>query len=456
MKVSETALNTCVFTIRLESRTAPEFIDVTRRVSELLKESRIKNGMALVFSKHTTAAITIQENEPLLLNDMASLLERLAPRNARYGHNDFGIRTVHMEEDECPNGTLTLPAPYPQQQRDDPCNRRRACPRPVSARLCRRARREQGGPSRDSRTDHGGVNGTEMNLLLTGTSPSYTVDEAFAQCAELANTHYENFTVGSWLLPREKRHHIYSIYAFCRSVDDLGDRYPGDRLSALDAWELDLERCYDARPRHPYLIALQHTIRQFDIPSEPFVKLIEANRMDQTTTRHATYDDLEYYCQHSANPVGRLVLYVFGYRDEERQRLSDYTCTALQLANFWQDVARDYAMGRIYIPLEDMERFGYSEDQLARGLCSTQFRDLMAFEVARARRLFRSGLKLVDTLDGRLKLDVALFSLSGLKVLDAIERQSYDVLSRRPTLSSGTKLGLMLGTILKLKLFGRI
>ena len=295
-----------------------------------------------------------------------------------------------------------------------------------------------------------------MELLLSTASSPSSVEEGYARCAELAKSHYENFTVASWLLPREKRKHAYAIYAFCRFVDDLGDEFGGDRLRALDAWEEDLLRCYEGTPQHPYMVALQETIRTFDIPKQPFLKLIEANRMDQVNTRYATYRELEHYCEHSANPVGHLMLYVFGYRDGERQRLSDHTCTALQLANFWQDVARDYAMGRIYIPLEDMTQFGYSEEQLAQGAITREFRDLMAFEVERARGLFRHGLMLLDTLDGRFKLDVELFSLGGMRVLDAIERQRYDVLSRRPHLSKAEKFRLMVGTALKVRLFSRV
>ena len=291
-----------------------------------------------------------------------------------------------------------------------------------------------------------------MKLLARESGAGCTLPEAYHQCAELARTHYENFTVASWLLPKSKRPHIHAIYAYCRTVDDLGDEHEGDRLQALDAWEQDLLRCYDGRPSHPYMIALQQTIREFDIPSEPFLMLVRANRMDQTITRHPTYEDLEYYCRHSANPVGRLVLYVFGYRDAERQSLSDNTCTALQLANFWQDVARDYAMGRIYIPQEDMERFGYSEEMLSDGMFNREFRDLLAFEVERARDLFRRGLKLVNTLEGRLKLDVALFSLGGMRVLDAIEKQDYNVLGMRPRISKPAKLRLMLTTALRLKM----
>ena len=295
-----------------------------------------------------------------------------------------------------------------------------------------------------------------MDALLAGTSTECSVEEAYARCERLAKTHYENFTVGSWFLPNNAKRYLYAVYAFCRSVDDLGDEFEGDRLKALDLWAQEIDRCYDGVPRHPYMVALQDTIRTFDIPREPFDRLLQANRMDQTTTRHPTYQDLDYYCRHSANPVGHLVLYVCGYRDTERQGLSDFTCTALQLANFWQDVHRDFAMGRIYIPLEDMERFAYSEQDLARGLVNRPFRELMAFEVGRARELFRRGLKLVDTLQGRIRLDVALFSLGGMKVLDAIERQGYDVLSGRPTVSKAAKIGLMLRTTLRLGLLGRV
>ena len=282
-----------------------------------------------------------------------------------------------------------------------------------------------------------------------------SVDESYALCETLAKAHYENFTVVSWALPQDKRKHFYSVYAFCRFVDDLGDEYQGDRFEALELWEQELEQCYTGTPQHPYMVALQETIGTFDIPKEPFLRLIEANRMDQHTERHPTYRDLEFYCQRSANPVGHLVLYLSGYRDEERQRLSDFTCMALQLANFWQDVARDFDIGRIYIPLEDMDRFGYSEEQLARHEVTDEFRNLMAFEVERARELFHQGLALVDTLSGSLKLDVALFSRGGMKVLDAIEAQGYDVLSKRPALSKAAKVGLMLTTMLRLKLLGR-
>ena len=295
-----------------------------------------------------------------------------------------------------------------------------------------------------------------MNPLLSTDPPVTTVEEAYARCEALAKAHYENFTVGSWFLPKDKQKHFYAIYAFCRFVDDLGDEFEGDRIQALDFWQQEFEQCYDGSPTHPYMIALRETIRDFDIPKEPFLKLVEANRMDQSITRHSTYQDLEFYCEHSANPVGHLVLYVSGYHDKDRQMLSDFTCTALQLANFWQDVARDFDMGRIYIPEEDMARFGYTENELARGIVNDNFRNLMAFEVDRARELFHQGIGLVDAVEGKIKLDIALFSLGGMKVLDAIEKQNYDVLSRRPSVSKATKVRLMLTTLLKLKIFGRL
>ena len=295
-----------------------------------------------------------------------------------------------------------------------------------------------------------------MEALLAESSVRISVAEAYERCERLAKTHYENFNVGSRLLPGDKRRHFYAIYAFCRFVDDLGDEFEGDRLRALGYWEEEVEACFSGTPSHPYMVAVQDTIRSFDIPREPFLRLIQANRMDQTTKQYATYRDLEYYCRHSANPVGHLVLYMCGYRDEERQRLSDFTCTALQLTNFWQDVARDYSMGRIYIPREDLDRFGYTEEELAQGMVTDGFRRLITFEVDRARDLFHWGLPLVDRVDGALKLDVALFSRGGLRVLDSIERQGFDVLSRRPVVGKAMKLRLLVSTLLKLKLLGRV
>ena len=295
-----------------------------------------------------------------------------------------------------------------------------------------------------------------MDSIIAGPRGRWSVEQSYEYCQDLAKTHYENFTVGSWFLPKEKRPHVYAIYAFCRFVDDLGDEHAGDRLSLLDAWEEELRSCYTSHPDHPVTTALQETIRRFDIPQEPFLKLIEANRIDQRRKRHQTYEELLHYCEHSANPVGHLFLYLFGYRDEERQRLADATCTALQLTNFWQDVRRDLEMGRIYIPLEDMERYGYTEERLQAGVFDESFRDLMQFQVSRARTLFDQGVELVDRVDGSVRLDIALFTLGGRSILNAIERLGYDVLSSRPTLSKKTRVWLLLSTAAKLKLKGSI
>jgi squalene synthase HpnC len=285
--------------------------------------------------------------------------------------------------------------------------------------------------------------------VFTGQQPTMcTPGEAFAYCRRLAVGHYENFTVASWLLPRTARPHVYSVYAYCRHTDDLGDEALGDRLALLEEWEADLGRCYDSVPRHPVLVALQHTIRRFVIPPEPFLKLIEANRIDQRVSRYATFADLLHYCDHSANPVGHLFLYLFGYRDAERQRLADATCTALQLTNFWQDIAVDLQKGRVYLPQEDMERFRYSEEELRQGLVNDAFRGLMAFQVGRTKGLFAEGLELLDMVDGRLRLDVKLFSLGGLAVSEALERNGYDIFRQRPRLSRWQKARLFLRGLL--------
>ncbi len=287
-------------------------------------------------------------------------------------------------------------------------------------------------------------------MIAEGSAKAYSLAEAYTYCQRLATSHYENFTVASWLLPRALRPHLHAVYAYCRGVDDLGDEAEGDRLALLDEWEAELRRCFDGDAQQPAFVALQETIRRFDIPPEPFLRLIEANRMDQRVNRYRTFTDLQAYCQNSANPVGHLVLYLFRYRDEERQRLSDLTCTALQLTNFWQDVRRDLGLDRIYIPLEDMERFHYSEQDLLAARFDGRLRDLMAFQVRRTRELFRGGLELIPQVRGRLGLDLRLFSLGGLAVLDAIEDIGYDVLNRRPKLSRARKSLLALRGLLPL------
>ncbi|MYB84772.1 MAG: squalene synthase HpnC [Chloroflexi bacterium] len=279
--------------------------------------------------------------------------------------------------------------------------------------------------------------------------------ESYAYCADLARSHYENFTVISRFTPRQHRPALEAVYAFCRHTDDLGDEAEGDRLALLDEWDAELDLAYNGEPTHPIMVALQDTIRRAQIPEEPFRKLIEANRMDQGSGRFETYADVLHYCDHSANPVGRMVLHVLGEASDENVRLSDATCTALQLANFWQDVARDYAMGRIYIPLEDIRAFGCAEEQIANGVADRAFRDLMRSEVDRAQALFEEGLPLATRLSGRARLAIALFSKGGMRVLDAIRKQDYDVLSRRPVVTRSRKLWLILATAARLTLLRR-
>lgn len=273
-----------------------------------------------------------------------------------------------------------------------------------------------------------------------------TLEEARAYCQRLAETHYENFHVASWFLPRRLRPHFHSIYAYCRISDDLGDEV-GNReqsLALLDLWGRELDACYRGAARHPVFVALAETIRACDIPKEPFADLLVAFRQDQTVTRFETMDDVLAYCRYSANPVGRLVLYACGYRDPERFALSDYTCSALQLANFWQDVTVDYQKDRIYFPQADMRRFGVDESVIAKRSFTPQFRELMHYEVDYARKLFAQGMPLIGMVDRELAVDLDLFSRGGLEILNAIEQQDYNVLRSRPSISKGRKVALLL------------
>lgn len=272
-----------------------------------------------------------------------------------------------------------------------------------------------------------------------------TLEQARLYCRRLAESHYENFHVATWFLPRRLRPHFYSVYAYCRISDDLGDEV-GDRdqsLALLDQWELELEACYRGETRHPVFVALAETIRACAIPRQTFADLLIAFRRDQTELRYATMADLLDYCRYSANPVGRLVLSVCGYRDEELFRLSDFTCTALQLANFWQDVRSDYVRGRIYLPIEDMRRFGVDEDTIARGVATPAFRELLRGEVDFARQTFLAGRPLIGKVDRDLAVDLDLFTHGGLEILRCIERRRYDVLSARPVIPKTRKLALL-------------
>jgi len=276
-----------------------------------------------------------------------------------------------------------------------------------------------------------------------------TLDLARAWCKQLAESHYENFHVATWFLPKALRPHFHAIYAYCRISDDLGDEV-GDRstaLALLDLWGRELDACYEGRARHPVFVALTETIRACSIPKGPFADLLAAFRQDQTVTRYHSMKEVLDYCRYSANPVGRLVLYACGYADEQRFVLSDATCSALQLANFWQDVRVDFAKYRVYLPQDDMKRFGVSDDTIAKGVATPEFRALLAYEVDFARGLFEEGLPLIGMVGRDLAIDLDLFSRGGLEILRAIQRRDYDVLSARPAISKATKFALALRAV---------
>lgn len=273
-----------------------------------------------------------------------------------------------------------------------------------------------------------------------------TLDEARAYCAQLTASHYENFSVVTWLTPRELRPAFQSIYSFCRWSDDLGDEV-GDRQRSRELlawWRGELHGLFQGEARHPVMLALADTIREFQIPIDPFEALISAFEQDQEVTDYDTFDQLCDYCTRSANPVGHLVLYLARCYDHDNAALSDCTCTALQLANFWQDVARDLEIGRIYLPRAGRDRFGVVEADLRARRFTPEFAALLAFEVQQARALFHQGWPLVERMPRALAVDVDLFTRGGLAILDRIESQGYDVLTTRPEVTKGAKLGLLL------------
>jgi squalene synthase HpnC len=275
-----------------------------------------------------------------------------------------------------------------------------------------------------------------------GSPPS--LREANRYCRKLAKRHYENFTVASWLLPGRLRQHFYNVYAYCRWADDLADE-TGDAkqsLALLDWWETQLRECYRGQTVQPVFIALSETIRSFKIPIDPFVDLLAAFRQDQRVSRYETMEQLLEYCRRSANPVGRLVLYLGECHSTERVELADSICTGLQLANFCQDVAGDWDRGRIYLPQADCRRCDYIEAMFARRECNEAFRRLMRMQVDRAEGFLRAGLPLIEMMPRDLRLDVALFIQGGLAILRAIRRQDYDVWTRRPRISKMEKLRL--------------
>lgn len=283
---------------------------------------------------------------------------------------------------------------------------------------------------------------------------TWTPAEAQAYTRWLATSHYENFHVVSFLLPKKLHQDFYNVYSFCRWADDLGDEI-GDKersLWLLDWWRRELERMYGGEAQHPVFVALQGTAQNHALPQDPFSDLIRAFVHDQRVSRYADWPEVMDYCRYSANPVGRLVLYLCGYRDAERQRLSDATCTALQLANFWQDVSVDLLKDRVYIPQSVLSANRYSDKDLFAGVEDNRFQAVMKTVVERARELFIEGLPLPRMVNGRLAVDLELFSRGGLLVLDKIERQRYRVLHERPKIGKMERVRLLLGTLARVAL----
>jgi squalene synthase HpnC len=284
-----------------------------------------------------------------------------------------------------------------------------------------------------------------VKAIETG-SARYSEAESLEYTRWLATNHYENFHVVSLLLPKDLHQDFYNVYSFCRWADDLGDEIgdTAESLRLLAWWREELHAMYRGETAHPVFVALRTTVEKRGIPIEPFDRLITAFEQDQTVTRYNSFEDVFAYCVNSANPVGHLVLYLCGYRDEERQRLSDYTCTALQLANFWQDITVDLRKNRVYLPLALLAKHNYTVEDLFALRFDARFAALMREAVDVADDLFRKGLPLIDTVNRRLALDLELFSRGGMKVLDKIRAQGYDVLKRRPQVTKAERVALML------------
>jgi squalene synthase HpnC len=275
------------------------------------------------------------------------------------------------------------------------------------------------------------------------------VNEAERYTRRLATTHYENFHVVSFLLPKHLHQDFYNVYAYCRSADDLADEIPdaAESIRQLNWWRGELDRMYAGEADHPVFVALMGTVAKYGIPKQPFADLIRAFVQDRHVSRYRTWDEVLGYCVYSANPVGRLVLYLCGYSDAERQGLSDATCTALQLANFWQDVTVDQQKDRVYLPLDLLASHNYTVEELFAHKFDDRFRAVMREAVERARQLFLTGLPLARMVNRRLAVDLELFSRGGMRVLDKIEQQGYDVLSRRPKISKVERASLLIGTL---------
>ena len=278
-----------------------------------------------------------------------------------------------------------------------------------------------------------------------------SLEEAQAWCRRLATSHYENFHVATWFLPKRIRPYFESIYAFSRVADDLGDEVADTATATrlLGEWRGMLEECYE-RPEesvHPVFVALRATVEATGVPQGLFGDLITAFEMDQVVTKHESMESLLEYSRYSANPVGRMVLWVSGYRDEERARLSDLVCTGLQLANFWQDVVEDWERGRRYLPADRMVKYGVTEEDIAGRRFRREFRRMMASLVDDALKMLREGARVSALVDRELAVTLRLFEQGGRAALDGIVRQDYDVLAKRPSVSKVTKMKLLTGAL---------
>lgn len=281
-----------------------------------------------------------------------------------------------------------------------------------------------------------------------------SIEAAYDYCERMARDHYENFPVGSLLAPKSRRRHVYSIYAFARTADDFADEgYDGDttaatRLARLDEWQKKLEDCCRGEADDPVFVALSATIRELGLPVKLFEDLLSAFRQDVTVSRYRDFDEVLDYCSRSAKPVGRLILLLFGHRDDELHRMSDSICTGLQLANFWQDVSVDILKDRVYLPQDEMARFGVTVDDLRTGAFSDRYAALMRFQVERTREIFDRGRMLPKLVKGRLALELRLTWLGGMRILERIESLGYDTLRSRPVITLPDKVRLLMRSLL--------
>jgi len=297
-------------------------------------------------------------------------------------------------------------------------------------------------------TSSGGANRTVSPVSSQFRHSALSLEASYAYCRRVALGHYENFPVGSLVLPKAVRPHVYAIYAFARAADDFADEGTlpaAQRLASLAEWRCQLETCTVGRPVHPVFLALGHTIQVHDLPPQLFHDLLDAFELDVRRPRHATFEDLLAYSRCSANPIGRLMLLLFGYRDPRWHQMSDAICTALQLTNFWQDVVVDLRQDRVYLPLEEMAQYGYSEADLQARRYTPAFVDMMTSLAERTERLFEQGRPLCGLVPGRFGFELRLIWLGGMHILQALRRIEFNVFKQRPTLDLRARAAMAFG-----------